>query len=335
MLPPALIIKEAGPGFWLSCLMGNVLGNLVVIIILLLAKKFPGKDPIEISESIFGKVGRIAFGLLFTFLFLEIHFLALRELGEFIKPLLLPRTPLFFVLLSTILVSVYAVNSGLEIIGRMADFIMPIVFFSLIIILLIISRSAQWNFFTPILDHGWEGIIRGANAPALWCSEIFLGAFFLPYIKQQNKQALCLFTPLFLEGIISFITLAFTIGVLGVEMAGRLKFPVFNASSMGRATLLQQMDIFMAAIWILGVSLKIYIYHYVTALSLQKTFNSQSYKPFVLPLALLAGLFSYTLFNSDIDLIEFFKKAGVNILFFTFMLPLLLLLSSFIRKVKR
>lgn len=339
ILPPSTMIKDAGPGVWISGgPIGTLTGILVSIIILLLAKKFPDKDPIEISGLIFGKIGRFIFGLLFTFLFMEIAFLALRELGEFIKDLILPRTPLFVILFFTIFVSIYAVRSGLEVLGRMADFIMPITIISLLLILLYIVRAAELKSFTPILDKGWEGIFRGSIGPSLWYSEIFLGAMFLPAIKQKNKKAACFFIPLFTTGGMVVITIMIAMGVLGGEMAGRLEFPVFSAASMGRASLFVQMDVFVAAIWILGITFKISVFHYAAALSLQKTFQVHSYKPFVLPIALLLGLFAYTLFKSDIDLIEFFtlpKITAINILFFTLILPLLLLLSSFIRKAKK
>lgn len=332
---PSLLVEEAKQGAWASLLLATLFGIVTAILLLGLDQRFPNKNLIEINEILFGKKGRVIAGFLITFSFIHVNSIIIREFVEFMKLTILPRTPNWVFLFITLIIGAYAVHSGLEIIARMADFIMPIVLFSICFLLVFISYNIDSLNLLPVFGTGLKGIIKGSFVPSAWFSEIYIASFLLPYIKQQVKKTYSLIFSLILISVFLIITVMIAIAVTGVEMSGRLTIPIFIASSLGTTLFFEHLDIVFVAVWIVGATIKIIVFYFVAVISLGQTFNIQNEKIFILPIGLLMGILSISLFLNQVDLNNFLRKTfPFYFTLFSFAIPAFTLSVSFFRRTK-
>lgn len=332
---PTLIAEQAKQGAWVSILLACLLGITTSFFILMLDKKFPDKNLVEISEILFGKIGRVFVGLLLSWTIVHTNSIILREFAEFMKLAILPRTPIWIFVIIKLIILIYAVHSGLEIIGRMADFITPIILLSILIFLLLIVQNADWLNLLPPFGTGGKGILKGSIVPSTWFSEIFLASFLLPYIKQKNKKTFSLiFSMLLITGVL-LITFTIVTAVIGVELSSRLTIPIFISSSLGTTLFFEHLDILFVAIWILGATIKIIVFSYFGVICLGQTLKMKNEKFLILPLSLLMGILSISLFENEMHIFHYIRYTfPYHFLLVSLALPAFYLAISFIRRTK-
>jgi len=330
---PSLLAEQAKQGAWLSVIFAALLGLIVSITIFLLDKRFPDKNLIEINEILLGKAGRITAGLIISLTIIHTNVIIIREYTEFISTAILPRTPIWVFVFIKLIIVIYAVHSGLEIIARMADFITPIVLIFTLIFLLFILQNAFGINLLPIFGEGLSGILKGSIVPGAWYSEIFMASFLLPYIKQKNKKLFSLFFSVFLITLALILSIVIVIAVIGVNMAGRLTMPVFIASALGTTLFFEHLDILFVSIWILGATIKIIVFSYIGIVGLGQTFNIKNEKILILPVCLLMGILSFSYFNNQVEIFHYLKDTfPYHFFLISVFLPLFLLFLSYIRR---
>lgn len=330
---PSMLAEQAKQGAWLSITFASLFGLITATVIFLLDKRFPDKNLIEINEILFGKAGRLIAGLIISITIIHTDVIIIREYMEFIGTAILPRTPMWIFTLFKLIIVVYALHSGLEIIARMADFITPIVIIFTFIFLLFVLRNAHGVNLLPIFGTGIKDILKGSIAPSAWFSQIFMASFLLPYIKQKNKKLFTLYLSVLLITLTLLFSVMSVIAVVGVNMAGRVTMPLFKASALGTTLFFEHLDIIFVSIWILGATIKIIVFSYVGIITLGQTFKIENEKILILPICLLMGILSFAYFRHQVEIFHYIKNTLLyHFVLISFVMPLFLLFYSFIRK---
>ena len=120
---------------WIVILVALLIGLVFIWIYTELQNLFPSKNYVEIIIAILGKKIGIPLALLYAAYWLWPAARNLREFGELISMTLLPETPLSVILFIFILISLYALLKGVEVIARTSEIIMPLIAFSMICLL--------------------------------------------------------------------------------------------------------------------------------------------------------------------------------------------------------
>ena len=332
---PSLIAEQAKQGAWVSVLLACLIGLISAMLILWLDKKFPDKNLIEINEILFGKIGRVVAGLLITWNVVHSNSVIIREFSEFMKLSILPKTPIWMFVIIKLIIVIYAVHSGLEIIGRMADFITPIILLSIFVFLLFIVQNADGLNLLPLFGTGAKGILKGSIIPSTWFSEIFLASFLLPHIKQKNKKTFSLVFSMLFITVVLLIIFTIVMAVIGVELTARLSIPIFISSSLGTTLFFEHLDIVFVSVLILGATIKIIIFSYLSIICLGQTFKIKNEKHLILPLCLLMGILSISLFSNQMGIFHYIKNTfPYHFFIVSLALPALSLSVSYIRRTK-
>jgi spore germination protein KB len=292
LLVPAITTRHAKQDMWLSPLWASFIGFLTVYIAVQLNHLYPKKTLIEYSEEILGKFLGKAVGLIFLFYFLQANGIIIREYGEFVVGNFLTYTPLVMVMGSMILVCSFAVRSGVEVIARLAEMIMPVVIILILTnIVLLIPDMEVANMF-PIMERGIIPSLKGAVIPVGWFSEFILIAFLLPYIADRNngkKWGMISVTAVMLT--LSFINIA-VLFVLG-GITSRFVYPAISAVRyISIADFLEHIEAIVMALWVAAVFLKIAVFYYALVLGTAQWLNLSDYRPIVFPMGFLLLLFA-------------------------------------------
>lgn len=291
LIVPGITFKNAKQDMWLSPIWGSLSGFLVVFMVYQLHKLYPTETPIQYSQHILGRIlGKVVgFFYLFYFLFAGGH--TMRQYGDFIVGTFLNQTPILMVMGSLALASSFAVRAGLEVLARLSDMFVPILFLLwLIIVLLLLPELEVKNMF-PILENGIMPSLMGSLAPLTWNMIFFLISFLFPFLVDREQGMKW--------GMFSVVTLMVTLVITNFAtlflfggITGSFVYPVMSASRyISYADFFENMEALVMAIWIGGTFVKLGLYHYVIVLGSAQWLNLSDYKALALPFGLLLALF--------------------------------------------
>ncbi|MDD4036339.1 MAG: GerAB/ArcD/ProY family transporter [Bacilli bacterium] len=224
------IEKIAHQDAWLSILIGAVIGLIPLFIYIYISKRYPNQNILEIITTLFGKIigSVINFILLIIILYMSATIFICLIL--FIQTNLIIRTPNLVISIIFLIPISLAAIKGLEVFSRMGLilFVGAITIYTLGAIGLIPYLEIQ--NIKPTFEYGIYPIIKGA----LYYVSITVTPLFLILIipqknitdtKYYNRSILGWY--LFVN-IITFITLFWTLTVLGPKLVTLYNFPTYT-----------------------------------------------------------------------------------------------------------
>lgn len=330
---PAPMVKEAKQDVWISTLLASIPGFLIVVIAYWLHKLYPGKTLIEYCTDILGKAAGKIVALLFLLFYLHICGIIIREYGDFVVGAFLSRTPIAVVMGSMLLVCAYAVRSGLEVIARSSQIIIPVVVLLFLFVPAMLLPELDPDQLLPIMAQGIKPSFRGALVAFGWYVEFVLISFMLPYIKKRRKI-------LMWSGIsvLSVMTTAMITNVMLLMLFGQTvsshTYPVMAAARyISLADFFEHVESFVMAIWVASVFIKISVFYYAISLGTAQWLNLSDFRPIVWPIGFLLLLLSIWSAPNMMDLNDYLSFISP---FYTVLvqliIPLLLLTVALIRK---
>lgn len=288
---PRIAAEIAGVDGVLVTFLSGILSLLMASIIILLCKRFPNLTIIEFSQIILGKfLGRL-FGAAFTLYSLMVASVILRGFADAMKVLLLPRTPLEFIMITMLLVTLYSVQGGISSIAKISEiFLSPILIVIGLLILFNLNDVDMFRF-RSIFSNGLKPIIIGI--PSVYIT--YLGYeviyFLFPFTKNKGKlfkySAAGFIAPIFIYTSLVFVT----IGISGAKTTAKLVYPTIQLARriVFPGSFIERFDIFFIIFWILAVFTTINIYLYMASISVTRLIGLRNYKPF----AFMLGPFVY------------------------------------------
>jgi spore germination protein KB len=332
LLVPAITTKYAGRDMWISPVWGAIMGILMFCVVFKLNRYYPQETIIEYSEHLIGRFAAKLLGFLYLFFYLHNTGVVIREYGEFIVGSTLSRTPLWFVAGSMVLVCAFNIRGGVEVIGRTAQFFVPIVLFLFVCIVLLLIPDLKPERMMPFMEYGIKPSLIGALVPQGWFSEYILVSFLLPAVSDRNKMLKC--------GLISVLAVMVTMMITNMaslllfgEITSSLGFPVMTAARyISLSDFFEHLESVVMAIWVAGTFVKISMFYYALTLGTAQWLGLSDYRPLTLPIGFMLVLVSLWLAPNLQGLVRFISLS-LPFYYGTVQtaIPLLLLLIAFVR----
>ena len=184
---PKSIISTTGSSAWLNTIYVIIIAFIFILFMAKLLKKFPGKDIIDVSEFVGRKNLKNIVGILYILFIISMLSIVIRNFSETLKMIYFNQSPIVYIMLFLIAGACLANKFGIKVIAKATLFIAPIIFLSLLIILLSPARDFVIQRLFPILGYGFnETFLLGiSNIYAL----VGLGfIFLLPPLLKNNKD---------------------------------------------------------------------------------------------------------------------------------------------------
>lgn len=335
-----LLGGKAKQDAWMAMSIAAAIGLILLLIYLVIYNLDAKHDLYELYRKYFGKIIGSVLSLLFVAYFTYEASRNLRDLGELTLTTLLNRTPLFFVLLVTIMVVGNTVRYGPKVLFIMCTVLMPIlvVGYGLLVLFISFTGILHLDFFLPILDDGWRPVWSAA-IPELVSfpfgqTVLFLVFFsYVPKSKHMNKSILFAYG---ITAVILVILNQLEILVLGPDIASISTYPLLQVVQIIQVTkVLERTDALFTLILFLGLGIKIALFYLGAAIGLYRI-TSLKLKVWVIPLGITILSLSL-LSKSYTEFIWVGLHFTVNRVFpfFQIALPFLLLCVMLLRKKKR
>lgn len=333
LIIPGITYKHAKQDMWLSPIIGSLTGFLVVAVVYRLHKLYPAETLFEYSQHILGKIpGKVlGFFYLFYFLFAAGH--TVRQYADFMVGTFLGKTPILMVMACLALASAFVVRAGLEVLGRLGEMFVPVLFLLWLILVLLLIPELDAGNMLPFMENGIGPVLRGAVGPLSW-NLIFILIFALfPYLKDRRKGLKGGMFSVVAVMVTLFITNLATLMLFG-NITGHFVYPVMSASRyISYAEFFENLEAIVMVIWMGGTFIKLGLYHYVIALGTAQSLNLSEYKPLALPFGLLITLFGlWAAPNLPSQAHHFVIASPFETLTFYLIIPVILLCIGLLRK---
>ncbi|MDF2989052.1 MAG: spore gernimation protein, partial [Eubacterium sp.] len=288
---------------WIAGLLSLILFLPMLLIYSRLLSLFPDKDLFDILNIVFGKViGKIT-AVIYIWYAFHLGALVLRNFGEFINTVAMPETPLMVPLICLQIVCVTGVCLGLEVVGRITTYFLPLILFILLLVQLLAIPQLHFNYLKPILGNGIGPVLKGAFSTFSFPfaeTVLFLGVFSSLKTKKSPIKIYLLGT-LISAFVIINITIR-NIAVLG-NMLGSFYFPSYEAvSRINIGDFIQRIEVTVSIVFIFGAFIKAAICLMVACKGIGKVLNLKDYRSVTIQTGLLMAYFSYIVYDNIMDM---------------------------------
>lgn len=331
----ALLFPLGLTASWIIPLIHLVIGLVAFIPLAWLLNQFPGRTIVEIGEELVGPVVNSFFALAYYAFFVIATALTVRQFAEFLLTGFFPETPISAAILIALAGTTVMAYLGLEVIVRVARFL--IFFLGILLVALLLMTANLWE------PHGIEPLLGPGPGKLLWAAistlgvgvEIFILAMIAPYLPRGRLLAIGL-----LATVISAI--AVTLTILAIQLVFPYPvvrepiLPVFElARSIDLRRFVTRLETFFLPLWIftgmIAVAASTYIATSVAARALKLPYH-QPLIPATMVL-ILAGTFFPPNFPTAVEL-GFTIIVRLSFVFLGVIIGILIL-ATLVRKRRR
>lgn len=302
-----LTAVSAEKDIWISIIIATFLSLPMAYMFGRLHYLFPNKDWMEISEICFGKpLGKIVNIFIVLFLFESIA-QVLRNTTQFTVKVSFFETPRVIVDILIIIICIWIVKEGIEVIGRWTElFILPFIIAS-VIVMLFLTNKMSINNLLPIFENGLNPVFQGSFEAIMFPFSQSIAFLMLISNLSTKMSGFRVFNIGFLMGGgLLFILVLPTILVLGISESTELFYPTYAAvSRLDIANFFQRLEIIVGTIFMLGAFIKVSIFLIATCKGISKILRITDYRFIVTPVGLLTVNLVYFEFDSVIHYFMF------------------------------
>ncbi len=328
---------DAKQDAWIVILLGLLIGLGFVWIYTELQSAFPDKNYVEIILSVLGKklgIPLILLSLLGCFWHCARN---LREFGELIIITVLPETPLLVINFIFVLVAIYVLFNGVEVLARSSEIIMPIIllFMLSLYILVYISGDVDFRNLTPVLGKGIKPVLKTLPSMVVFpFGEMFVFLMYWNYANEKKLVRKTAMKAVFYSGIMLCTTVIMDITVLGARYVSIATVPLVETIRLiNIGNIITNFDAIGVLIIFFGGFFKMVIYLNAVVLILTTLFKIKNNKLMIILVSVFLLWFSMV-FESSYVFHQWMFPFDVHYfaVVYTNIAPLLLLIIYKIKK---
>ncbi|HHW31544.1 MAG TPA: endospore germination permease [Clostridiaceae bacterium] len=316
---------------WLAILLGGATGTLLMLCYATITSLNPSKTLVDILKEKMGKVAGNFFALLYIWYFIHLASLVFRDFGEFICTTTFPETPMVVVIGLFAVVLVYAVNSGIEVMGRLGELLVLIIPLIVIVISLSLITTHDFTAFLPVLGNGITPVIKASfDYLSFPFGETVAFLMLFPHLNKKEKLKKVVFVSAVISILLVLVTFFRDIFVLGSDLMERSIFiPHLTSLLIPGLNVEPLVDINL----LIGGGIKISVCIYAAARALSQIAGIGDYRKLTGAITIFCIVLSIWSFESVLELFTWTEKVWfLYSIPFQIVIPLALLFLSLKKK---
>lgn len=321
-----------GDSYW-SPYLATIPSIIQLWIIWALARRFAYASPYDYLPRALGPFLGTLVSLLLIML-LVINGAAVEVQASLVlASVLMPLTPLEVFTIVTVIAAAYVAYLGMETFGRLAQLMLPLLMLVLLMMTVGLIRDLDLGFLLPILREGFRPAWRGASIPTAMRSEAGLVlAFLLPAMASPRRGFRA---GIFATWVITaFLVMLFVtvLCLISPVDAARQTAPILTAVRMVTlARGIEHVEFLVVIPWLIALVLKVALYAHLAAVGIAKLAGARTWKPVVMPAAVLIGVLGAWMFPNTQSLLLYLTRVWPGYaLTINILLPLSILIASMI-----
>ncbi len=302
LAPLGIAAKQAA---WLSILIGMIGGLVLFLVYYRLYCYYPDVMPTEYMQILLGRFLGSVLAFLYILYFLYLAARVLRNFGEMLLILAYPVTPLFILNAGLVVVTVYTVRKGIEVLARTGELFAIVIFFlaASSLLLIVLTGLIKVTNLQPMMEVGMGKILETAFSETLMIpfGELIVFTMIFPYVNVNHSKKLrkAGLMAIGFSGIVLAFTMAINISVMGVSIVSRSPFPLLSTiRSIEIAGFLERLDVYFMMVLIIGGFFKFSIILYGAATGTADLFKIKETSRLIYPLGFIVLMFSLAMASS-------------------------------------
>lgn len=301
-----LFIPEAyfaGKDAWISTLLGSAISMLVLAAWLRLARRHPGKSPVQIGIKVLGPVFGYPLGLYSLLIIFVIAALIVQNMVLLNNIAILRKTPIDIIRITLVATALYACSKGIETIGRICELMfLPLTLLVFSLAFLDYPQLSVRNL-QPLWQINWRGVLVGTlNSLAFPFAEIFTPAMLLPNVTPEGKGEKYYYLVLAVAGILLLGRTLLGIVIFSAPILELIAVPFFSLfRHVAFGQFFDRTEGLFLGLFYFGILIKLIISLYALALGTAQIFGVRRLNNLWLPLGFLVVLMSHTMFPNSWD----------------------------------
>lgn len=326
---------EAKQDLWLAIILAMLMTLVMCFIYGRIHYLSPNRTFSDVLEICFGKaIGRILCLLYVSFIF-HLSTLIVVDLGFFLTTISFTETPRIVFSILAVLVSVYAIKSGIEVIARWSEFFLLIIIITVIAFVLLLAPEMNINNIQPMLSGGIKPILMGAfSAFSFPFAEIVVFLMLFKNFDSKKSPYRVYSIGLLISGPILILLGMVYLLVLGVNTTTSQHFPSHLATSrISIGSLIQRTEVVTDIISIIPTFTKLSLCLLAICIGISKIFALDDYRFIVTPIGLLIINLSVFLHTDIMNWGEWARDVWtIYALPFQVIIPIIVLIAAEVKK---
>ncbi len=336
LIVPATLAFEAKQDAWIAAILGVGMGLLVILLYNKLGLMLPDMTFVQMNQKILGKwLGKMASLLFFSLSFTYASAL-LFYTGNFFITEIMPETPLGSLVILMGIIMVMAVRYGLETFARSAEIFFLLFFFLFISLVFSVTPEIEVENIQPVFEVEFKPLLRGSIFLVVTSTvnAVVLLMIFPANVNQPMEAQKSFLIGSLIGGLVMIIITFLGIFVLGPYHSATQIYPGYELTKkINLGDFFTRIDAIMAGMWMITIYFKLILYFYASVLGFAQILEIKDYRPFTLPLGMIAIVLSVIVYPNVVYQQEWdTKTANAYSLSVGLFLPLLLLGVAVFRK---
>lgn len=317
-----------GQDVWIATILASLPGLIVVHALIRIQEMYPGKNIMQVSVLLFGKVLGTILNLAYIWSLLLIASLVLFDAMVFLK-IIYPVTPEVPIAIIVILAACYIVHKGITSVGRLADLAAWLVLFLIISAFLFCLTVFDLYNITPVLID-IKPVLGAAVYGAGWpFTELVVIALLFPYVVDLNTNKKKIYFWFGVGTLVSVVRSFLILGVLGSSYMQISRFPFYDVFRLLQFQEFQRVELFFFVLFFTTVSFAIILNNQALTLAFKQLFNLKNAGALFVPVGFLVLALCYNSFPSDVKFLATqATSASFVILPVTFSYPTIIFLMA-------
>lgn len=318
---PRSMVISSGNAAWMEGILATV---LTLILFWITTSLYKSKDNvITLAEHAGGKGLRIFIGVLLIIVLIANISSTMRAFPESVRTVLLPNSPIEFIILAFGISIAIGAYNGVESISRIHSIFLPIAGIVLIIFLILLFPHFKANNIFPVFGNGVSNIMFHGTGSISIFSDLIVLNLLLPFCKNRHEAVSSGFRSILISGfVVVIILLAYTF-VYPYPTSTEFIMPVYQLTRIVKiGSFFERLEAFFEFVWSISMFLYASLYLYIICLVWQMTFNIRYYKPLIFPVVIIISTIAF-IPSSVVDLLRF---QDINVMIMTplaFLLPII------------
>lgn len=291
---------------WVGVLLGMLFALPVLMMYARILYLHPGLDLFQILDTLFGKVlGKIITLLLVWYAF-HLGSLVIRNMAEFISVVALPETPALVPVMLLCLLCIWGVKAGIEVLGRWAEFCLPILAIIIFFVVGLSMFNADVNNLRPVLHKNLMPVMEGAFSSFSFPFAETIIFMMIGFVFREKKAVYKVYMfSLLIGGTIVLIIGVRNMLVMGPNFVESTFFPSYAAVSLiDIGDFLQRIEILVSVVFMFSGFIKISVCLLAVSKGVSSLFNMKQYSQITIPLGLLMLALSLILYSNIMEMMD-------------------------------
>ncbi|WP_379154759.1 endospore germination permease [Paenibacillus sp. sgz5001063] len=265
--PLFLLGGKAKQDSWLAMCTGSIAGFILLMLLIWIQQRSPNTDLIGMLTFHFGRYAGYIIGGTYSLYFAYEAMRNVRDLGELTALTMLPRSPMSMTMLIFVGIAIYAIWKGAEVMFRLPEVLLPMVlfFYLLLVLLLGIMGSLDFNRLAPVFENGFKPIADAA-LPEIVSFPFGQMIVFLMLWSLWDKPGVPVKNTLTAYLLISIFLIfmnALNVAVLGPTVAGISQLPFLQTvRTLSSLKFIERLDILVTIQLFVGLLIKMMLFFF-------------------------------------------------------------------------